>query len=65
MESGVIDHHALIFLFLKPIFTKTPQNKLQYRNYMQFEANSFLEDVEKLHKKKIVFRNWKIFCEKK
>ena len=35
METGISDHHALIFSFLKTIFTKMPPNKLQYRNYIR------------------------------
>ena len=46
METGVSDHHVLIFSFLKTTFTKMPPNKLQYRNYKKFEVYSFLQDVE-------------------
>ena len=46
METGISDHHALIFSFLKTIFTKIPLNKLQYRNYKKFEVQLFLQDVE-------------------
>ena len=48
METGISDHHALIFSFLKTTFTKMPPNKLQYRNYKKFEVRSFLHDVEQL-----------------
>ena len=48
METGISDHHALIFTFLKTTFTKMPPNKLQYRNYKKFEVHSFLHDVEQL-----------------
>ena len=51
METGISDHHALIFSFLKTTFTKMPPNKLQYRNYKKFEVNSFLQDVEQLPEK--------------
>ena len=51
METGISDHHALIFSFLKTTFTKMPPNKLQYRNYKKFEVHSFLQDVEQLTKK--------------
>ena len=40
METGISDHHALIFPFLKTTFTKISPNKLQYRNYEQSEAHS-------------------------
>ena len=57
METGISDHHALIFSFLKTTFTKKPRNKLQYRNYKKFEVNSFLEDVEQLPEK-ITYTKW-------
>ena len=57
METGVSDHHALIFSFLKTTFTKMPPNKLQYRNYKKFEVHSFLQDVEQLPEK-ICFTEW-------
>ena len=48
METGVSDHHVLIFSFLKTMFTKMPPNRLQYRNYKRFKLNSFLKDIENL-----------------
>ena len=51
METGISDHHALIFSFLKTTFTKMSPNKLQYRNYKKFEVHSFLQDVERLPEK--------------
>ena len=50
IETGISDHHALIFLFLKTTFTKMPPNKFQYRNYKKSEAHSFFQDVEQLPK---------------
>ena len=41
METGISDHHALIFSFLKTTFTKMPPNKLQYRSYKKLEVHSF------------------------
>ena len=57
MESGISDHHALIFSFLKTTFTKMPPNELQYRNYKKFEVHSFLQDVEQLPEK-ISYTEW-------
>ena len=51
METGISDHDALIFPFLKTTFTKMPPNKLQYRNYKKFEVHSFLQDVKQLPEK--------------
>ena len=48
METGISDHHALIFSILKITFTKMLPKKLQYRNHKQFEARSFLQDVRYL-----------------
>ena len=50
METGISDHNVLIFLFLKTNFAKMSPNKLQYRNYRQFEAHLFLQDVGQLPK---------------
>ena len=58
METGISDHHALIFSFLKTTFTKMPPNKLQYRNYKKFEVHSsFLQDIEQLPEK-INYTEW-------
>ena len=51
METGISDHHALIFSFLKTNFTKMPLNRLQYRNYEKIGLHSFLQDVEQLPEK--------------
>ena len=57
METGVSDHHGLIFSFLKTTFTKMPPYKLQHRNYKEFEVHSFLQDVEQLAEK-ISYTEW-------
>ena len=57
MATGISDHHALIFSFLKTTFTKISPNKLQYKNYKQFEAHSFLQDVGQLSEK-ISYTEW-------
>ena len=57
METGINDHHTVIFSFLKTTFTKMLSNKLQYRNCKQFEANSFLQEVEQLPEK-ISYAEW-------
>ena len=43
MEPGISDHHALIFSFL------------QYRNYKQFQVNSFLQEAEQLLNTEVEF----------
>ena len=50
-ETSISDHHAPIFSFLKTTFNKMPPNKLQYRNYTQYEAHLLLQDVEQLPQK--------------
>ena len=57
MEAGISDHHTFIFPFLKTTFPKTPPNKLQYRDYKQFEAHSFLQDVGQIPEK-ISYTEW-------
>ena len=57
METGVSNQHALIFSFLKTIFTKMQPNKLQYRNYKKFEVRLFLQDVEQLPQE-ISYTEW-------
>ena len=57
METGISDHQAIIFSFLKTTFAKMPPNKLQYRNYMKFEVHSFLQDVEQLPEK-VSYTEW-------
>ena len=57
METGISDHYALTFSFLKTTFTKMSPNKLQYRNYKKFEVHSFLHDVEQLPEK-INYTEW-------
>ena len=64
-ETGISNHHALIFSFLESTFTKMLPNALQYRNYKQFEAHPFLQDVGQLREN---YPNWlyrmgKRFCE--
>ena len=53
IETGVSDHHAFIFSFLKTNFTKISPNKLQYRNYKKLEAYIFLQDIGQLPEKKL------------
>ena len=50
-ETGVINHHLLIFSFLKTSFTKMPPNKLHYRKYKSFDKMRFLKDVPNLPEK--------------
>ena len=57
METGISNHHALIFSFLKTNFTKMPPNKLQFRNYKKFDIHSLLQDVEQLPEK-INYTEW-------
>ena len=64
METGISDHHANIFSFLKTTFTKMPPNKLQCRNYKQFEAHSFLQDVGQLPPK-IICTEWEKILQKR
>ena len=51
IETGVNDHHLLIFSFLKTSFKKMPPNKLRYRKYKSFDKIGFLKDVSNLPEK--------------
>ena len=56
LQTGVSDHHPLIFSFLKTSFTKMPPNKLRCRKYKSFDKIEFLKDVSNLLKKKTNYR---------
>ena len=45
-ESGLSDHHAMITTFLRSHVIRSKPKKIFYRNYKNFNANSFLSDVE-------------------
>ena len=51
IETGVSDHHLLIFSFLKTSFTKMPPNKLCCCKYKSFGKMRFLKDVSNLPQK--------------
>ena len=51
LETGVSNHHLLIFPFLKTSFTKMPPNKLLYRKYKSFDKIGILKDVSNLPEK--------------
>ena len=44
-ETGVIDHHHLIYSMLKTIFEKKESKKVTYRIYKQFQRENFEEDL--------------------
>ena len=44
-ETGVSDHHHLIYTMLKSTFTKLPPKKICYRTYKSFSEELFLSDL--------------------
>ena len=45
METGLSDHHKLIATFVKSHFTKLNPKTVYYRNFKNFDENSFLNDL--------------------
>ena len=44
-ETGISDHHHFIHLMLKTIFKKEESKKVTYRNYNQFQRETFEKDL--------------------
>ena len=44
-ETGLSDHHLLIYTMLKTTFCKLPPKIIKYRNYRSFNEQSFLNDL--------------------
>ena len=40
-ETGISDHHHLIYSMLKTTFEKEESKKITYRNYKQFQCENF------------------------
>ena len=43
-ETGISDHHHLIYSMLKTTFEKEESIKVTYRNYKQFQCENFEKD---------------------
>ena len=44
-ETGISDHHHLIYSMLKRTFEKKESQKVTYRNYKQFQWETFEKDL--------------------
>ena len=44
-ETGISDHHYLIYSMLKTTFEKEESKKVTYRNYKQFQWENFEKDL--------------------
>ena len=44
-ETGISNHHHLIYLILKTTFEKEESKKFTYRNYKQFQWENFEKDL--------------------
>ena len=47
VETGLSDHHHLIYTILKTHFIKLPPKKINYRDYNKFNESIFLSDLDK------------------
>ena len=45
-ESGMSDHHLMIFTVLKSTYTKLKRTVLRKRQYKNFSKESFLKDLK-------------------
>ena len=63
METGISDHHGLIFLFLIAAFANISPNKLQYRKHKNHIHHIHFYKMLDNYSKKLVIRNRKILCE--
>ena len=48
-ETGLSDYHKLISTFFKSRFSKARPKVIKYRNYMNFDKNSFLNDLSNIN----------------
>ena len=46
VDTGISDHHHLIYTMLKTTYTKLPPKKITYRVYKDFDRENFLYDLE-------------------
>ena len=45
VETGLSDHHKMIFTCMKSTYSKIPPKVLTYRDFKNFDENAFLSDV--------------------
>ena len=48
-ETGLSDYHKFISTFFKSRFSKTRPKVIKYRNYKNFDKNSFLNDLNNIN----------------
>ena len=50
VETGLSDHHSLIYTFLRTQYVKLPPVKINYRKYSDFNDDLFLQEVSEVFK---------------
>ena len=45
VETGLSDHHSLVYTMLKTQFSKLPPRKISYRKYTNFDASKFIKEI--------------------
>ena len=45
VETGLSDHHNMIFTCMKSTYSKVPTKTITYRDYKHFDQNAFLSEV--------------------
>lgn len=60
VETGISDHHNLVYTILKTKFIKNKSRKIFYRDYRHFRRDSFLLDLD-FHLQNYIFPSYEIF----
>ena len=55
VETGLSDHHLLIYSMLKTNFIKLPPQRYTYRNYKKLNEHDFIRDLQYNLKQHIIF----------
>ena len=58
VDTGLSDHHHLIYSMLKTQFVKLPPKKINYRDYSRFNESMFISDLEIFLKYESSFYNF-------
>ena len=55
-ETGISDHHKLIFSFFDYYFTRIPPETIEYRKYQSF-AKNFLHEINQELLMRVIYQN--------
>ena len=56
-ETGISNHHKLIFSFFRSYFTRLPPKPIKYRKYKTFDKSKFLHDFDQELLKGAIYQN--------